>query len=381
ELGAQKIITNGEPWVIMGDFNVTLKVEEHSNGSSAPSNEMNKQDYMRVAAGRYFFRVVSRGNPQCKTLKKLDRIMISEAFMDKFHASSGMFLPYMISNHSPTVLKIPNEMAKKSKAFRFSNFVTDKREFIPIVKKAWEAEVDGHMIVTKFRECLKEVQAEVDKHPHNEDIKAKSCKIPSEYYDAMKDENNIMHKGSIMSVCNEKGERFENDKVAEQFVIHFQKFIGKKDVVTEMPIERIVLPNKLNREEVNKMCRGVSEVEVKNAMFDIEDSKAPGPDGLTARFYKSSWSIIGKDICKAVHDFFVTGKLLGEELFKGYNRKQVDFPKKMVEWIMVCVSTTKFSININGEREGYFSGGRGLRLLGFNKLGNQFRHEYAVEWI
>ncbi|GKA27286.1 hypothetical protein Tco_0713454 [Tanacetum coccineum] len=33
----------------------------------------------------------------------------------------------------------------------------------------------------------------------------------------------------------------------------------------------------------------------------------------------------------------------------------------MIEWIMVCVSTTKFSININGEREGYFSGGRGLR--------------------
>ncbi|GKA40345.1 RNA-directed DNA polymerase, eukaryota, reverse transcriptase zinc-binding domain protein [Tanacetum coccineum] len=33
----------------------------------------------------------------------------------------------------------------------------------------------------------------------------------------------------------------------------------------------------------------------------------------------------------------------------------------MVDWIMVCVSTTKFSININGEREGYFSGGRGLR--------------------
>nr|GEW14784.1 hypothetical protein [Tanacetum cinerariifolium] len=304
--------------------------------------------------------------------------------------------------------------------------------------------------VTKLRECLKEVQAEVDKHPHNEDIKAKNCKILSEYYDAMKDENNLlmqkpkiewlkhsdrntiffhkiikkrMHKGSIMLVCNEKGERFENDKVAEQFVMHFQKFLGKKDVVTEMPIERIVLPNKLNREEFDKMCRGVSEVEVKNAMFDIEDFKAPWPDGFTARFYKSAWSIIGKDICKAVQDFFVTRKLLGEqnhyqddekgawkELFKGYNRKQkikkvafkIDlqkahdtinwiflkvvlkqfgFLKKMVEWIMVYVSTIKFSININGEREGYFSSGRGLKLLGFNKLGNQFSYEYAAKWI
>ncbi|GKB00052.1 hypothetical protein Tco_0828045 [Tanacetum coccineum] len=208
----------------------------------------------------------------------------------------------MISDHSPAVLRLPNGMAKRKKAFRFSNFVTDKKEFLPIIKKSWEVEIDGHMIyklvkkmklmnpllnklswkngnifkrVTKLRECLKEVQAKVDKHPHNEDIKAKSCRVLNEYYDAMKDENNLlmqkakiewlkdghrnteffhkiikgrMHKGRIMSVCNDKGES----------------------------------------EEADKMCRDVDVVEVKNAMFDIEDSKAPGPDGYTARFYKSA---------------------------------------------------------------------------------------------
>nr|GFA81220.1 hypothetical protein [Tanacetum cinerariifolium] len=199
-----------------------------------------------------------------------------------------------------------------------------------------------------------------------------------------------MHKGRIVSVCNEKGERFENDQVAKKFVKHFQEFLGKKDVVTKMPKDGIVFPNKLSFKETVMMCKDVSEVEVKNGMFDIEDSKAPGPDGYTARFYKSAWSVIGKDICQALKEFFVNGKLLGEELFKGYYRKQkikkvafkIDlqeaydtinwdflrvvlekfgFPKKMVKWIMVCVSTTKFSINMNGEREGYFSGGRGLR--------------------
>nr|GEV96344.1 hypothetical protein [Tanacetum cinerariifolium] len=209
------------------------------------------------------------------------------------------------------------------------------------------------------------------------------------------------------------------------------------------------------------MCKSVSEVEVKNAMFEIDDSKAPGPDRYTARFYKSVWSVIGKDVCKAIQSFFVTGRLLGEvnatlislvpkiqtpnkvsdfkpiaccnalykciskiitnrlkrflgklvhesqsafvtekqitdnilssqELFRGYNRKQkqkkvafkIDlhkaydtisweflrniliqfgFPSKMVKWIMTCVSTTKFSISINGDRICYFQGGRGLR--------------------
>ncbi|GJR87106.1 RNA-directed DNA polymerase, eukaryota, reverse transcriptase zinc-binding domain protein [Tanacetum coccineum] len=105
--------------------------------------------------------------------------------------------------------------------------------------------------------------------------------------------------------------------------------------------------------------------------------------------------VLGKLVNKS-QSAFIAGRqitdniLLAQELFKGYNRKhkfkrvafkmdlqkaydtinwgflkvvleQFGFPRKMVEWIMVCVSTTKFSININGEREGYFSGGRGLR--------------------
>ncbi|GKA35886.1 RNA-directed DNA polymerase, eukaryota, reverse transcriptase zinc-binding domain protein [Tanacetum coccineum] len=196
-------------------------------------------------------------------------------------------------------------------------------------------------------------------------------------------------------------------------------------------------------------------------MFDIEDSKAPGPDGFTVRFYKSAWSIVGKEVCKPIQEFFQTGKLieevnvtlislvpkiqtpdkvsdfepiaccnvlykciskimtnrlkkvigklvnenksafivgrqitdnilLSQELFRGYNRRQkikkvsfkIDLQKaydtinwkflrisleqfgfhnRMVEWIMTCVTTTKFSISINEERVGYFKESRGLR--------------------
>ncbi|GJS85946.1 RNA-directed DNA polymerase, eukaryota, reverse transcriptase zinc-binding domain protein, partial [Tanacetum coccineum] len=305
--------------------------------------------------------------------------------------------------------------------------------------------------VISLKEQLVRVQAEVDTMPHDKEVKERSCKIPNDYNEAMRDEYTmLMHKSRVMTICNEKGERFENDRVAEQFLKHFQEFLGKQDEVIEIPSDRIVFPNKLSTEEADRMCRSVNEVEVKNAMFDIDDSKALGPDGYTARFYKSAWSIIGKDVCKAIPIFFVTGRLLGEvnatlislipkiqtpdkvsdfrpiaccnvlykciskiitnrlkgvlgklvhesqsafvagrqktdnillsqELFRGYNRKQkqkkvafkIDlqkaydtisweflknillkfgFPSKMVNWIMTCVSTTKFSISINGDR-------------------------------
>lgn len=45
-------------------------------------------------------------------------------------------------------------------------------------------------------------------------------------------------------------------------------------------------------------------------MFNIGDDKTPGPDGYTSTFYKKSWDIVGKDVTKAVKEFFRTRKLL-----------------------------------------------------------------------
>ncbi|GKB10680.1 RNA-directed DNA polymerase, eukaryota, reverse transcriptase zinc-binding domain protein [Tanacetum coccineum] len=41
--------------------------------------------------------------------------------------------------------------------------------------------------------------------------------------------------------------------------------------------------------------------------------------------------------------------------------KMFKFPKKMIEWIMVCIKTAAFTINVNNERFGYFKEERGLR--------------------
>ncbi|GJX50220.1 hypothetical protein Tco_0277065 [Tanacetum coccineum] len=111
---------------------------------------------------------------------------------------------FWISDHSPALLKLPNE--------------------------AWKVDIEGHMMykIVKKMKLMKQVL--------------------KEYYDAIRDENNLlmqkakiewlkdgdrnteffhkiikgrMHKGRIMTICNEKRERFENEKVAEQFVKHF----------------------------------------------------------------------------------------------------------------------------------------------------------------
>ena len=56
----------------------------------------------------------------------------------------------------------------------------------------------------------------------------------------------------------------------------------------------------------------ISQEEIKNAIFSINDSKAPGPDGFTSLFFKKTWSIVGSDVTEAVESFFSSGCMLRE---------------------------------------------------------------------
>ncbi|KAL2224838.1 UNVERIFIED_CONTAM: hypothetical protein Sindi_2937600 [Sesamum indicum] len=50
--------------------------------------------------------------------------------------------------------------------------------------------------------------------------------------------------------------------------------------------------------------------DVKEAVFDIAEDKAPGPDGYSSGFFKAAWPIVGGEVTRAVLDFFTTGRLL-----------------------------------------------------------------------
>ena len=53
-----------------------------------------------------------------------------------------------------------------------------------------------------------------------------------------------------------------------------------------------------------KLTRSVEDQEIKQALFSMHPTKAPGPDGMTLSFFQKYWSIVGPDICSAVKAFF-----------------------------------------------------------------------------
>ncbi|GJZ62551.1 reverse transcriptase domain-containing protein [Tanacetum coccineum] len=136
--------------------------------------------------------------------------------------------------------------------------------------------------------------------------------------------------------------------------------------------------NKLPSDKALFMVRQVTNDEIKDAIFNIGNDKAPGPDGFTSVFFKKAWDNVGEDVCNAVKDFFSNGHILREInhtiialLPKAFDTVSWKFLKDilmgfgfhdtMIKWIMACISSTSYSINVNGELHGYFKGKRGLR--------------------
>ncbi|GKB04506.1 trichome birefringence-like protein 3 [Tanacetum coccineum] len=115
DLGVHKHVVCGLPWILMGDFNVALNMEDTYSGSSSMNSAM-----------------------------KLDRIISNEEFIDTFPGAYGLFQPYRISDHSPAVLKIPTLTASKPKPFKFYNFLAFKSNFLEMVNSNWTRHVDGH---------------------------------------------------------------------------------------------------------------------------------------------------------------------------------------------------------------------------------------------
>ncbi|GJS93810.1 putative RNA-directed DNA polymerase, eukaryota, reverse transcriptase zinc-binding domain protein [Tanacetum coccineum] len=113
------------------------------------------------------------------------------------------------------------------------------------------------------------------------------------------------------------------------------ELLSYEDTVANMNGDGLFM-NKLPSDKALFMVRQVTNDEIKDAIFNIGNDKAPGPDGFTSVFFKKAWDNVGEDVCFRFHD-------------------------TMIKWIMACISSTSYSINVNGELHGYFKGKRGLR--------------------
>ncbi|KAJ0445678.1 putative RNA-directed DNA polymerase [Helianthus annuus] len=373
DLGRFATTVDGGAWLIIGDFNTILEPAERSLGSSTITSSM--EDFRECcseiciddlpATGMQFTWNKSPGKAG-GLLKKLDRVMGNEEFMNVFSDVTAKFLPFYHSDHSPALVSLKGLKNWQQRPFKFMNFLSSKTQFLPIVSDAWKKSVRGcymYSVVRKLKDLKKPlkklgrehgnlsekvkkltkelgaIQEIVVNDPYNSDIREVEAVFVNALKQAMVDEELFLkqkakvdwlkagdqnttyfhkavkgrqNKVRINSILDKDGKFIEGQAVGDAFVKHFESFMGSEVKVQCIRDPASLFLTKLPVHIADQMVKPISDDEVKDAMFDIDDNKAPGPDGYSSRFFKAAWPIVGKEICLAIQEFFHNGKLLAE---------------------------------------------------------------------
>ncbi|GKA81988.1 RNA-directed DNA polymerase, eukaryota, reverse transcriptase zinc-binding domain protein [Tanacetum coccineum] len=240
-------VTGGCPWVMLGDFNIILRINENSRGIN-----------VRTEGIKEFI--------ECIEDLKMEDINMNGIFAN--------FMPYLSSDRYPAVLCLPDvALVKRLKAMkkhmrglnRRNGNVFDKVKFL-------KTELE------RVQECL-------DKDPSCSLLREEEMLYTYAYKEAANDEEKLVSQSRIEVIYDRDRNACYGDKVAKQ----------------KLDVDRVV-----------EMIKPISEKEIKDASFSIEDNKASGPDGYTSKFFKAAWTVVRHDVCATVNELFASGMLLGE---------------------------------------------------------------------
>ncbi|KAL9236083.1 hypothetical protein vseg_010790 [Gypsophila vaccaria] len=101
-----------------------------------------------------------------------------------------------------------------------------------------------------------------------------------------------------------------SEQINKAFEDYYVTILGTTCAVTLVHQATVDLGLTVTEEHRRTLSDPVQAQEVKEAIFGIPGSKAPGPNGFNSQFFKDAWDIVRPQTTQAVMDFFTHGKLL-----------------------------------------------------------------------
>ncbi|KAK4384115.1 hypothetical protein Sango_3090400 [Sesamum angolense] len=317
------------PWLVGGDFNAVLDMSEVSGASGDIRVVMNEFNdcilqigllSMPMQGERFTWHNCSLDGRSL--WKRLDRLLVNDVWMDRWPNLFYTCLTPRTSDHSLLVLK------------------GDCRNIQPVFWKQRRSKGDLAMNVKLAAGFLEVVQniLQFDRHNSLLLLLEHCCRLV--YLKASKLEQVMLRqraklqwlKGGdqcskvffrrvatrrankrIFQISDDEGnEQTEPTIISSIFVDFFQGLLGgdRTDRAIDLRYLRPWARHILMDDEARAIIRPVTIDEVKTALFDIEEDKAPGPDGFSSGFFKAAWPVVGEEVSKAIMDFFKTGRLL-----------------------------------------------------------------------
>ncbi|KAH0784377.1 hypothetical protein KY290_003975 [Solanum tuberosum] len=304
-----------KPWLIIGDFNSILHVGDRLGGNPVSFAEV--VDFAKCVEDCGLIE-----------LPYLDWALINDEWLTNMPSSKTTFLPEGVSDHCPIKITLTEERIRKQSSFlycnawgqapQFQSLVVKKLKLLKRSLKKLNFQYNDIMKkVDQNREMLKQAQKLLQDQPLNLEFQ----KMERDRYRQFKhvshlaemylqqqskvtwlklgDDNTryffsvIKHrrlKLTITQLKDESGQwQTDQESIAQIFVNYYQKLLGEK-TTTRVKAKGVVLQNGpvLGINLQMQLIEPFTEDDVKQAMFKIDKTKSPGPDGYGSGFFKEA---------------------------------------------------------------------------------------------
>ncbi|XP_060170802.1 uncharacterized protein LOC132601754 [Lycium barbarum] len=339
------------PWLIMGDFNAVLEIEDRLVGSPVQANEMVDFSNFVQSASMLDLKVVGREYTWTNNhvFSRIDRGLVNASWVQMWDALEIIVMAPEFSDHSPLSLTVEERQTMRAKPFKFFNCLATHPDFRSSVQrncqqicngrpmeKVWKKMhrlkhvlkklnntefkgVDERIALTKQK--LQDIQAQMigpnDHQLYFEEQQRVKIELEKWYQiqeSAMKqkarvnwlklgDSNttyfhaclrNRMAQNHIRSLTTNDGRLIQTDaQVQEEVVGFYKQSLGT--AASHLPIVRTEVMQQgrvLSRDQQLILVENVTIPEIVEAVMDIEDNKAPGSDGYNAFFYKKIGTLL-----------------------------------------------------------------------------------------
>ncbi|KAK4394386.1 hypothetical protein Sango_1909400 [Sesamum angolense] len=257
------------PWIILGDFNCVKSPTEKQLGVP-PTYDSNP------------------------VWCKLDRVLLNNDWLEAgLHCTAHFNPPGCLSDHSLARANEADLALQEAQTHLESNprDVTVRDSLGDLRKKAtFLAEAERHFYFQKAKiHFLK--QGDRNTKFFHDMVKRNAA------------------RNSILAITKADGSIITSaPDISQEFVDFYTSLLGTEDQTLLVDDGVLHLGPSLTSELASNLCRAVTPAEVKTAVFQISDNKAPGPDGYTSCFFKKAWNIVGYLVCRAIMDFFRSGR-------------------------------------------------------------------------
>ncbi|XP_043697562.1 uncharacterized protein LOC122648415, partial [Telopea speciosissima] len=252
-----------DPWAVLGDFNVVRNQNEKFGGDPIRQEAVDDFNSFVDDTGLVdlnwkgeIFTWNNRQSGDTRICCKLDRVLVNLGWMDVLRSSEATVLPPSLSDHSPVVVAILDATNFGPKPFRFFEAWIGRDGFDETVVKGWEQPA--------ARTELTQIQSNLGPNPSDPNLVSLETQAKRKLWEALAIEEKFLKEKSRVK--------------------HIQLGDGN---------------NSFFHKSMEDLIGPVANKEILEVVFAMKSSKASGPDGFGAAFFKHCWDVVGEDLTLA----------------------------------------------------------------------------------